>query len=90
MAPKEPERFGVIMRRTRLAQDVSLDELSEATGISKAVLDLYERNVTRVHGNDRSERIVEALGNPHELRSAWKWHLDKFRFERGYGPGASN
>lgn len=90
MPPKEPEPFGVVMRRTREARGMSLTDLRELTGLTEVLLDLFERSIVYVNPiEDTTERIVEALDDP-ELRRVWKWHMDKARFERRFGPGASN
>lgn len=53
-------RFGAAFRRARLAQRISLPELSVATGIPVSSLSAYERG-ERWSGPDALARLMSAL-----------------------------
>lgn len=90
MAREHPESFGAALRRVRRQRGVSPEELSEVTGISVAMLALYERGQAIGYPGDRSEAVVVALGDLPDLRAAWQRKVDEFRWKRRHGPGTLN
>jgi transcriptional regulator with XRE-family HTH domain len=90
MARGEPEPFGAALRRVRRQRGVGLEALSAKSGISVAMLALYERGKRIGYPGDRSEAVVIALGDPSDLRAAWQREVDEFRWRRRHGPGSLN